>query len=156
MRPERIIIGECRGAESLDMLQAMNTGHEGSMTTIHANTPRDAVARLETMIMLAGFEMPLKAMRAQIASAIDLVVQATRLQGGSRKITQITEIVGMEQDTVVMQDIYKFEQQGIDENARAFGRFLSTGVRPTFMPRLEAAGVRLPSSAFRERVMMED
>jgi pilus assembly protein CpaF len=156
MRPERIIIGECRGAETLDMLQAMNTGHEGSMTTIHANTPRDAVARLETMIMMAGFEMPLKAMRAQMASAVDLVVQATRLQGGARKITQITEIVGMEQDTVVMQDIYKFEQVGIDENARAFGRFLSTGVRPTFMQRLQAAGVRLPSSAFRERVMMED
>jgi pilus assembly protein CpaF len=156
MRPERIIIGECRGAESLDMLQAMNTGHEGSMTTIHANTPRDAIARLETMIMMAGFEMPLKAMRAQMASAVDLVVQATRLQGGARKITQITEIVGMEQDTVVMQDIYKFEQVGIDENARAFGRFLSTGVRPTFMQRLQAAGVRLPSSAFRERVMMED
>jgi len=156
MRPERIIIGECRGAETLDMLQAMNTGHEGSMTTVHANTPRDAIARLETMIMMAGFEMPLKAMRAQMASAVDLVVQATRLQGGARKITHITEIVGMEQDTVVMQDIYKFEQQGIDENARAFGHFLSTGVRPTFMPRLQAAGVRLPSSAFRERVMMED
>ena len=156
MRPERIVIGECRGAESLDMLQAMNTGHEGSLTTIHANTPRDAIARLETMIMMAGFEMPLKAMRAQIASAVDLVVQATRLQGGSRKITHITEIVGMEQDTVVMQDIYKYEQQGIDENARAFGRFVALGVRPTFMSRLEAAGVRLPSSAFRERVMMED
>jgi pilus assembly protein CpaF len=108
------------------------------------------------MIMMAGFEMPLKAMRAQIASAVDLVVQATRLQGGSRKITHITEIVGMEQDTVVMQDIYKYEQQGIDENARAFGRFVALGVRPTFMSRLEAAGVRLPSSAFRERVMMED
>jgi pilus assembly protein CpaF len=156
MRPERIIIGECRGAETLDMLQAMNTGHEGSMTTIHANTPRDAIARLETMIMMAGFEMPLKAMRAQMASAVDLIVQSTRLQGGARKITQITEVVGMEQDTVVMQDIYKYEQQGIDENGRAFGRFLSTGVRPTFMPRLQAAGVRLPSTAFRERVMLED
>ena len=156
MRPERIIIGECRGPESLDMLQAMNTGHEGSLTTIHANTPRDAIARLETMIMMAGFELPLKAMRTQIASAVDLIVQATRLQGGARKITYITEVVGMEQDTVVMQDIYRYEKQGIDENGRAYGRFMSTGIRPTFMARLESAGVRLPSSAFRERVMLED
>ncbi len=156
MRPERIIIGECRGPESLDMLQAMNTGHEGSLTTIHANTPRDAIARLETMIMMAGFEMPLKAMRTQIASAVDLIVQATRLQGGPRKITYITEIVGMEQDTVVMQDIYRFEKKGIDESGRAYGQFHATGIRPTFMSRLEAAGVRLPSSAFRQRVMMED
>jgi len=156
MRPERIIIGECRGAESLDMLQAMNTGHEGSMTTTHANTPRDAVARLETMIMMSGFELPLKAMRTQIASAVDLIVQASRLQGGPRKITHITEVVGMEQDTVVMQDIYKFEQDGIDENGRAHGKFVATGVRPTFMNRLESAGVRLPSSAFRQRVMLAD
>ncbi|MFZ5831999.1 MAG: CpaF family protein [Planctomycetota bacterium] len=156
MRPERIIIGECRGPETLDMLQAMNTGHEGSLTTLHANTPRDAVARLETMIMMAGFELPLKAMRTQIASAVDLIVQASRLQGGPRKITYITEVVGMEQDTVVMQDIYRYEKQGIDENGRAYGRFQATGIRPTFMQRLEAAGVRLPSSAFRERVMLED
>jgi pilus assembly protein CpaF len=156
MRPERIIIGECRGAEALDMLQAMNTGHEGSMTTIHANSPRDAIARLETMIMMAGFELPLKAMRTQIASAVDLIVQAARLQGGARKITYITEVVGMEQDTVVMQDIYRYEKLGLDENGRAYGRFVATGIRPTFMPRLEAAGVRLPASAFRERVMMED
>ena len=156
MRPERIIIGECRGPEALDMLQAMNTGHEGSLTTIHANTPRDTLARLETMIMMAGFELPLKAMRTQIASAVDLVVQASRLQGGPRKITYITEVVGMEQDTVVMQDIYRFEQEGVDETGRAHGKFLATGVRPTFMSRLESAGVRLPSSAFRERVMLED
>jgi pilus assembly protein CpaF len=156
MRPERIIIGECRGPESLDMLQAMNTGHEGSLTTIHANTPRDAIARLETMIMMAGFELPLKAMRTQIASAVDLIVQASRLLGGPRKITYITEIVGMEQDTVVMQDIYKYEKEGLDETGRAYGKFMATGIRPTFMSRLEAAGVRLPSSAFRERVMLED
>ena len=156
MRPERIIIGECRGAETLDMLQAMNTGHEGSMTTLHSNAPRDAIARLETMIMMAGFELPLKAMRTQIASAVDLIVQANRLQGGPRKVTHITEVVGMEQDTVVMQDIYTFEQDGIDENGRAYGRFTAHGIRPTFMPRLEAAGVRLPSSAFRQRVMMQD
>lgn len=156
MRPERIIIGECRGAETLDMLQAMNTGHEGSLTTIHANTPRDAVARMETMIMMSGFELPLKAMRHQIASAIDLVVQASRLQGGVRKITHITEVVGMEQDTVVMQDIYRFEREGVDETGRAHGKFVAMGVRPSFMSRLEAAGIRLPSSAFRQRVMLED
>ena len=156
MRPERIIIGECRGPEALDMLQAMNTGHEGSLTTLHANTPRDAIARLETMIMMAGFELPLKAMRTQIASAVDLIVQASRLQGGPRKVTYITEVVGMEQDTVVMQDIYRFEKLGVDENGRAYGRFIATGIRPSFMNRLEAAGVRLPASAFRERVMLED
>ena len=156
MRPERIIIGECRGPETLDMLQAMNTGHEGSLTTIHANTPRDALARLETMIMMAGFELPLKAMRAQVCSAVDLIVQASRLQGGPRKITYVTEVLGMEQDTIVMQDIFRYEQDGIDENGRAYGRFVSTGIRPTFMSRLESSGVRLPSSAFRERVMLED
>ncbi len=156
MRPERIIIGECRGPEALDMLQAMNTGHEGSLTTIHANTPRDAISRLETMIMMAGFELPLKAMRTQIASAVNLIVQATRLQGGSRKITCISEVVGMEQDVVVMQDIYRYEKEGVDETGRTFGKFVATGVRPSFMPRLETAGVRLPSSAFRQRVMMED
>jgi len=156
MRPERIIIGECRGPETLDMLQAMNTGHEGSLTTLHANTPRDAVARMETMIMMAGYELPLSAMRQQTASAVDLLVQANRLQGGSRRITHITEIVGMEQDTVVMQDIYRYEQQGIDESGRARGQFIATGIRPSFMDRLEQAGVRLPASAFRERVMLED
>jgi pilus assembly protein CpaF len=156
MRPERIIIGECRGAETLDMLQAMNTGHEGSLTTIHANSPRDGVARMETMITMSGFELPLKALRQQIASAVDLIVQANRLQGGPRKITHITEILGMEQDTIVMQDIYHYEQEGIDENGRAFGRFEATGVRPNFMDRLEAAGVRLPSSAFRQRIMLQD
>ncbi len=156
MRPERIIIGECRGAETLDMLQAMNTGHEGSLTTIHANTPRDGVARMETMITMAGFELPLKALRQQIASAVDLIVQANRLQGGPRKITNITEVLGMEQDTIVMQDIYHYVKEGVDENCRAFGRFEATGVRPNFMDRLEAAGVRLPSSAFRQRVMLED
>jgi pilus assembly protein CpaF len=156
MRPERVIIGECRGPETLDMLQAMNTGHEGSLTTLHANTPRDAIARIETMITMAGFDLPLKAMRQQIASAVDVIIQANRLQGGPRKITHITEIVGMEQDTIVMQDIYHYVQTGIDENGRAFGRFESTGVRPSFMDRLESSGVRLPASAFRARVMMED
>ncbi len=156
MRPERIIIGECRGVETLDMLQAMNTGHEGSLTTIHANTPRDAVARMETMITMAGFDLPLKALRQQISSAVDLIIQASRLQGGPRKVTHITEIVGMEQDTIVMQDIYHYVQEGIDENGRAIGRFEATGIRPSFMDRLESAGVRLPASAFRQRTMLKD
>jgi len=156
MRPERVIIGECRGPETLDMLQAMNTGHEGSMTTLHANSPRDALARIETMIMMTGVELPLKAMRQQIASAVDLIIQANRLQGGPRKITHITEVVGLEQETVVMQDIYRYVQTGVDETGRAIGRFEATGIRPSFMPRLEAAGVRLPASAFRQRVMLED
>jgi pilus assembly protein CpaF len=155
MRPERIIIGECRGPEALDMLQAMNTGHDGSLTTIHANTPRDAIARLETMIMMAGFEMPVKAMRQQISSAVQLLVQASRLQGGPRRVTHITEVVGMEQETVVMQDIYRFIQEGVDENGKAFGRFECTGIRPTFMDRLESGGVRLPASAFRQRTMLK-
>jgi len=156
MRPDRIIIGECRGAETLDMLQAMNTGHEGSLTTCHANTPRDAIARLETMILMAGFEMPARATRQQIANAVDLIVQANRLQGGPRKVTHITEIVGMEQDTIVMQDVFKYQQEGVNERGRAVGNFHATGIRPTFMSRLEASGVRLPSSAFRERVMLRD
>jgi pilus assembly protein CpaF len=156
MRPDRIIIGECRGAETLDMLQAMNTGHEGSLTTCHANTPRDAIARLETMIMMAGFDLPIRAMRQQIANAVDLIVQSNRLQGGPRKVTHITEIVGMEQDTIVMQDIFKYSQEGVDERGRAVGNFAATGIRPTFMSRLESSGVRLPSSAFRERIMLRD
>ena len=156
MRPERIIIGECRGPEALDMLQAMNTGHEGSLTTLHANSPRDAISRMETMIMMAGFEMPVKAMRSQISSAVDLIVQANRLQGGPRKMTHITEVVGMEQDTIVMQDIFTYNQDGIDEEGRARGRFVCTGVRPKAMERLEAAGVKLPASIFRERMMLAD
>ena len=156
MRPERIIIGECRGGETLDMLQAMNTGHEGSLTTLHANTPRDALSRIETMITMTGFELPIKAMRQQIASGVDLIIQANRLQGGPRRVTHITEIVGMEQDTIVMQDIYKYVQTGVDEGGKARGHFAATGIRPTFMDRLESAGVRLPSSAFRERIMLKD
>jgi pilus assembly protein CpaF len=156
MRPDRIIIGECRGGETLDMLQAMNTGHEGSLTTCHANTPRDAVARLETMIMMAGFEMPMRAMRQQMANAVDLIVQVNRLQGGPRKVTHITEICGMEQETIVMQDIFKYQQEGVDERGRAVGHFIATGIRPSFMSRLESSGVRLPASAFRERIMLRD
>jgi len=155
MRPERIIIGECRGGETLDMLQAMNTGHDGSLTTIHANTPRDAIARLETMVMMAGFELPVKAIRQQIAGAVDVLIQANRLQGGPRRVTAITEVVGMEQETIVLQDIYRFSQKGIGEDGKAYGVFECSGVRPSFMDKLEAAGVRLPASAFRERVIMQ-
>jgi pilus assembly protein CpaF len=154
MRPERIIIGECRGGETLDMLQAMNTGHDGSMTTIHANTPRDAIARLETLVMMAGYDLPVKAIRQQVSGAVDVLIQANRLQGGPRRVTAITEVVGMEQDTIIMQDIYKYTQKGIDEEGKAYGHFECTGVRPSFMDKLESAGVRLPASAFRERVIM--
>jgi pilus assembly protein CpaF len=154
MRPERIIIGECRGGETLDMLQAMNTGHDGSMTTIHSNSPRDAIARLETLVMMSGFELPVKAIRQQIAGAVDLIIQANRLQGGPRRVLNITEVQGMEQDTVVLQDIYRYVQDGVDESGKATGYFEATGVRPSFMSRLEAAGIRLPASAFRQRIMM--
>ncbi len=155
MRPERIIIGECRGGETLDMLQAMNTGHDGSLTTIHANNPRDGVARLETLVMMAGYDLPIKAIRQQLSSAVNLIIQANRLQGGPRRVTHITEITGMEQDTVVMQDIFRFVQTGIDEEGKARGHFECTGVRPSFMHRLESAGVRLPASAFRQRKIMD-
>src|ERR1700674_1495134 len=156
MRPERIIIGECRGAETLDMLQAMNTGHEGSLTTLHANTPRDGIARMETMITMAGFELPLKALRQQIASAVDLIVQTNRLQGGPRKITHITEVMNMEQDMIIMQDVFRYKQLGLDQNGRTYGQFEATGVRPSFMQRLEAAGVKLPTNLFQERVLLRD
>jgi pilus assembly protein CpaF len=156
MRPERIIIGECRGAEALDMLQAMNTGHAGSMTTLHANTPRDAQSRLETMVMMAGMELPIKAMRQQISSAVDLIVQANRLQGGPRKVTAIAEVMGMEGDVIIMQEVFRFKQLGIDQNGRSYGQFEASGVRPGFIPRLEAAGIKLPTNLFQERVLMRD
>src|SRR5438876_1937542 len=156
MRPERIIIGEVRGPESLDMLQAMNTGHAGSMTTLHANTPRDAQARLETMIMMAGMELPIKAMRQQISSAVDLIIQANRLQGGPRKITSVTEVMNMEQDVIIMQEVFRFKQLGIDQNGRAYGQFEATGVRPTFVSRLESSGIKLPSNLFQERVLLRE
>jgi pilus assembly protein CpaF len=156
MRPDRVVIGECRGAEALDMLQAMNTGHEGSLTTLHANTPRDALARLETMIMMGGFELPVKAMRQQISSAVDVIIQANRLQGGPRKVTSISEVIGMEQEIIIMQEVFRFKQLGIDQNGRAFGQFEATGVRPKFVQRLEAAGIRLPANLFSERVLLRD
>ncbi|HEV3164620.1 MAG TPA: CpaF family protein [Isosphaeraceae bacterium] len=156
MRPDRIIIGECRGAETLDMIQAMNTGHEGSMTTVHANTPRDALSRLETMVTMAGLELPIRALRQQFASAVDLIIQGNRLQGGPRKITSISEVVSMEGDTIIMQEIFAFRQVGVDENGRAYGEFVATGIRPTFMERLERSGFNLPSDLFRQRVLLKD
>ncbi|MFN3158259.1 MAG: CpaF family protein [Rubinisphaera brasiliensis] len=153
MRPDRIIIGECRGAETLDMLQAMNTGHEGSLTTVHANNPRDAVSRMETMISMGGIELPIKAIRQQFSAAVDIIIQASRLQGGPRKVTHITEVLNMEQDTIIMQDIFLFVQDGIDSDGRAYGHFESTGVRPNCMKRLEAAGVKLPANLFSARVL---
>jgi len=156
MRPERIVIGECRGPETLDMLQAMNTGHGGSMTTLHANTPREALSRLETMIMMGGFELPIKAMRQQIASAVDVIIQANRLQGGPRKVTHITEVMNMEQDIIIMQEVFRYKQLGVDQNGRAYGQFEATGVRPSFINRLESKGVKLPSNMFAERVLSRD
>lgn len=148
MRPDRIVVGECRGGEALDMLQAMNTGHDGSLTTLHANSPRDALSRMETMVLMAGMDLPLKVVRQQISSAVDLIIQQTRLKDGSRKVTAITEVVGMEGDTVVLTDIFKFEQTGIGQNGKILGELKPTGIRPVFTPRLEAAGFKLGAEVF--------
>ncbi len=148
MRPDRIIMGECRGSEAVDMLQAMNTGHDGSITTLHANSPRDALSRLETMISMASLDLPEKAMRQQIASAIQVVIQAARLSDGSRKISSISEIVGMEGDVITMQEIFNFERMGIDENDRVVGRFRATGIRPHFTERLKSYGIDLSHLLF--------
>jgi pilus assembly protein CpaF len=148
MRPDRIIVGEVRGEEALDMLQAMNTGHDGSLTTIHANTPRDAVARLETMALMSNLNLPEKALRQQIASAIALVVQIARMSDGTRRITYVSEITGMTGDVVAMQDIFVFEKLGIDVSGRVMGRFKATGVSPKFAERLKKAGITLPASVF--------
>lgn len=148
MRPDRIVVGECRGGETLDMLQAMNTGHDGSLTTLHANSPRDALSRMETMVMMAGMDLPLKVVRQQISSAIDLIIQQSRLKDGSRKVTAITEVAGMEGETVVLTDIFKFEQTGVGEDGRILGELKATGIRPIFSPRLEAAGFKLGGDIF--------
>ncbi|MEE8219817.1 MAG: CpaF family protein [bacterium] len=148
MRPDRIVIGEVRGGEALDMLQAMNTGHEGSLTTIHANTTRDALMRLETMVAMAGLDLPDKAIRQQVSSAIDIMIQANRLPDGKRKIVQIAELTGMEGETVTTQDIFIFDQQGVDGNGNVFGVFRATGIRPSCVERMEAYGVRLPEGIF--------
>ena len=148
MRPERIIVGECRGGEALDMLQAMNTGHDGSLTTLHANSPRDAISRMETMSLMAGLEFPLKVIREQIASAVELIVQVSRMRDGSRRLTQVTEVTGMEGDTVVMQDVFKFAEEGADSQGKVLGQMRPTGLRPIFTPKLEAAGFKLPPEIF--------
>jgi pilus assembly protein CpaF len=156
MRPDRIVVGECRGGETLDMLQAMNTGHDGSMTTIHANNTRDAVQRVETMVMMAGFELPTRAIRQQFASAVNVIVQAARLTGGPRKIISVTEVQGMEGDVVTMQDIFKYEQDGVNARGKAFGRIVSTGVRPGFMDRLKASGAIIDHNWFVARDLVAD
>jgi len=147
MRPDRIVVGECRGGEALDMLQAMNTGHDGSLTTLHANSPRDALARLETMCLMAGMDLPVRAIREQIASAVDLIIHQERMRDGSRKVVQITEVQGMEGDVIVLSDIFQFEQQGI-ENGRVIGRLKPTGIRPKFIEKIEAANIHLPPHIF--------
>jgi pilus assembly protein CpaF len=147
MRPERIIVGECRGGETLDMLQAMNTGHDGSMTTAHANTPRDALSRIETMCLMAGMDLPIRAIREQMASAVDLICQQERMRDGTRKVTTITEVSGMEGDVITMTDLFVFEQTGT-ENGRIMGRMRPTGLRPKFMDKIESAGIHLPPSIF--------
>jgi pilus assembly protein CpaF len=148
MRPDRIVMGECRGAEAVDMLQAMNTGHDGSLTTLHANSPRDALSRLETMISMANLNLPDRAMRQQIAAAINVVVQVSRLSDGTRKVLQLSEIVGMEGDIITMQDIFTYERQGVDADGRVVGRYRATGIRPRFTERLTAWGIELPSGLF--------
>ncbi|MGI6436360.1 MAG: CpaF family protein [Syntrophomonadaceae bacterium] len=148
MRPDRIVVGEVRGGEALDMLQAMNTGHEGSLTTIHANAPRDMLSRLETMVLMAGMEIPMKAIREQALSALDIIVFQARLKDGTRKILNITEVVGMEGDTITLQDIFVYDQQGVNENGKVYGTFRPTGVMPTFLFNMETKGVHVPTSIF--------
>ena len=148
MRPERIVVGECRGGEALDMLQAMNTGHDGSLTTIHANNPRDTISRLETLVLMAGMDLPLSVVRKQIVSAVDLIVQQARLRDGSRKVTNITEITGMEGEVVVMQDIFKFDEQGETEDGKVHGEFAPGGMRPNCEERLRNYGFNLPATMF--------
>ena len=148
MRPDRIVVGECRGGEALDMLQAMNTGHDGSLTTLHANSPRDALSRLETMVLMAGVELPLKVIRQQVSSAVDLIIQQSRLKDGNRKVIAITEVAGMEGDIIVLTDIFKFEPTGIGEDGKILGELKATGIRPQFSPRLEAAGFKLSGDIY--------
>jgi pilus assembly protein CpaF len=150
MRPDRIVIGEVRGGEALDMLQAMNTGHDGSLATGHSNSPRDMIARLETMVLLGGVDLPVKAIREQIAGAVDVIIQQARLKDGTRRITHITEVQGLEGDVIVLQDIFEYKQEGVDENGKIIGRLVPTGVRPKFFERLEQSGIHIPPSVFME------
>jgi pilus assembly protein CpaF len=155
MRPDRIVVGEVRGGEAIDMLQAMNTGHDGSLTTIHANTARDALARLETMVAMAGFQLPPRAVKEQVASAINLVIQIARHSDGTRRVTGLSEITGMEEDVITMQEIFVFEKAGIDEEGKVVGRFRPTGIRPRFADRLRVAGIHLPVEMFDETATLE-
>ena len=148
MRPDRIVIGEVRSGEALDMLQAMNTGHDGSLATGHSNSPRDMVARLETMVLMAGMELPVKAIREQIAGALDVIIQQSRLKDGTRRITNITEVQGLEGDIIVLQDIFTFKQSGVDDNGKIIGKLIPTGIRPQFYERMEYEGIHLPASVF--------
>jgi len=148
MRPDRIVVGEVRGGEALDMLQAMNTGHDGSLTTVHANTPRDAISRIETLVLMAGMDLPLKVVRQQVSSAVDLIVQQTRLKDGQRKVTAVTEVAGMEGDVIVLSDIFKFNQTGVTTEGKVLGEVSATGIRPNFTPRLIAAGFNLNAEIF--------
>ncbi len=148
MRPDRIVVGEVRGGEALDMLQAMNTGHDGSLTTGHANTPRDMLSRLETMVLMAGVELPIRAIREQIVSGLDIIVHQSRFRDGTRKVTRITEVVGMEGDIITLQDIYSYEEQGVSEGGKVMGTFKATGVMPKFLPALETKGIHVPISVF--------
>jgi len=148
MRPERIIVGECRGGDCLDMLQAMNTGHDGSLTTLHANTPRDVISRMETLALMGGIDFPIRVVREQIASAIHLIVQQCRLRDGTRRIVSITEMGGMEGEKVVLQELFKFNEDGVDANGRIKGQLHAGGLRPRFLPRIEAAGFKLPLELF--------
>jgi len=152
MRPDRIVVGEVRGGEALDMLQAMNTGHDGSLTTVHANTPRDAISRIETLVLMAGMDLPLKVVRQQVSSAVDLIVQQTRLKDGQRKVTAVTEVAGMEGDIIVLSDIFKFNQTGVTPDGKVLGEVSATGIRPNFTPRLEAAGFKLSAEVFAPRL----
>jgi len=151
MRPDRIVVGECRGGEALDMLQAMNTGHDGSITTLHANSPRDCLSRLEMMILMAGVELPIQAMRGQISSAVDLILQQSRMRDGTRKVVKITEVVGMEGDIITTQDIFEYVIEGLDTDGKVRGYFRCTGIRPHCMEALEAAGCEFPSNFFSQR-----
>jgi pilus assembly protein CpaF len=155
MRPDRIIVGEVRGEEALDMLQAMNTGHDGSLTTVHANSPRDAISRLEVMVSLANANMHLTAIRQQIASAVHILVQISRMSDGTRRVMNITEVTGMETDVVCLQDIFVFEKLGLSPGGKVMGRFAATGILPKFNEKLVAAGIRLPVDLFDEIVMVE-
>ncbi|HIE51560.1 MAG TPA: CpaF family protein, partial [Armatimonadetes bacterium] len=149
MRPDRIVVGECRGGEALDMLQAMNTGHDGSLTTAHANNPRELLSRLETMVLMAGMDLPLRAIREQIAAAIDLIIHQGRLRDGSRRIEYVTEVTGMEGDIITLQDLFVFEQTGVDDEGKIQGRLKPTGIRPRCYDRIVQAGIRLPLDIFR-------